>query len=635
MILALSSLAWEAIGFLGQGLFTARFLVQWLASERRRESVVPLAFWWLSVCGSAVLVLYAAVLRDPVFLLGNLVNGFIYARNLVLVHAKPDRPTPRRVLIPATLAVGVFALFVAWRGLDRDIPPAWLAAGFLGATCWSGRFVIQWFHSERAGRSVMPRSFWYVGLVGAVLLLTYSVLREKPVFILGYLFAPIPYIRNLVLIYRKEGLPGPLRWATDVWRKRRSRTVAIALLGILLAGFLTTKVLTSSRIAGDFLRYHRAGRIVATGHADRLYDRDYDPYPEEEIRGLRFKYLPAFAVLMAPLGALPPKAAEVLWALLNAFDIILTLAVSWWLCRRYGARAAWMWVPLLFVLRFAWDNVNLGQVNPTIVLAATGGIYLVETGRPARGGLLTALGATIKFTPLILVLVYAVRGKWRAVGFSLLGVLLLAAVVPSAVLGPARAARLTREVWDQQGRHLVVEGRQEDVTGESLRAMTYRLLGSTPLRKLDSKIDVSLDVLTESQALLRYRILALLLLAGLVVFAAIRREDLQAPLVWGAALCTGLLVSPETRQSHFLALALPATVVVMVIARSGLGTVRAKAAGALYLAAFALAALPSRGIVGNEVMVHAAALCAAGFATLLLRVAMGLGSGILRREGEP
>ena len=61
---------WVAVGFLGQAFFSARFLVQWLASERARRSVVPLAFWFFSLGGGATLLAYALYRRDPVFIVG-------------------------------------------------------------------------------------------------------------------------------------------------------------------------------------------------------------------------------------------------------------------------------------------------------------------------------------------------------------------------------------------------------------------------------------------------------------------------------------------------------------------------------------------------------------------------------------
>ncbi len=76
---------WLAIGFLSQGLFTARFLVQWVASERKRDSVVPVAFWWLSLLGGLMLLGYAVHRQDPVFIVGQAAGVLIYVRNLMLI----------------------------------------------------------------------------------------------------------------------------------------------------------------------------------------------------------------------------------------------------------------------------------------------------------------------------------------------------------------------------------------------------------------------------------------------------------------------------------------------------------------------------------------------------------------------
>jgi lipid-A-disaccharide synthase-like uncharacterized protein len=76
---------WLTIGFVGQALFTARFLVQWAVSEKRRDAVVPVAFWWLSLLGGAALLAYAISRRDPVIVVGQVLGLFIYARNLVLI----------------------------------------------------------------------------------------------------------------------------------------------------------------------------------------------------------------------------------------------------------------------------------------------------------------------------------------------------------------------------------------------------------------------------------------------------------------------------------------------------------------------------------------------------------------------
>lgn len=83
-----SATLWIGIGFLGQILFTSRFLVQWIASERRRESVVPVAFWWFSLMGGVTLLSYAIWRQDPVFIMGQGAGLIIYIRNLILIRSK-------------------------------------------------------------------------------------------------------------------------------------------------------------------------------------------------------------------------------------------------------------------------------------------------------------------------------------------------------------------------------------------------------------------------------------------------------------------------------------------------------------------------------------------------------------------
>ncbi len=77
---------WLIVGFLGQALFSARFLVQWVYSERQKQSVVPIAFWFLSLAGSFTLLAYAIHRKDPVFILGQSMGFLIYTRNLMLIR---------------------------------------------------------------------------------------------------------------------------------------------------------------------------------------------------------------------------------------------------------------------------------------------------------------------------------------------------------------------------------------------------------------------------------------------------------------------------------------------------------------------------------------------------------------------
>lgn len=86
-----TELAWVLFGLAGQLLFSARFIIQWIASEKSRKSVIPVAFWYFSLAGGIVLFFYALYRADPVFILGQSMGLVIYARNLWLIHSERRR----------------------------------------------------------------------------------------------------------------------------------------------------------------------------------------------------------------------------------------------------------------------------------------------------------------------------------------------------------------------------------------------------------------------------------------------------------------------------------------------------------------------------------------------------------------
>ncbi len=79
---------WIAIGLVGQACFFMRFFIQWLASERKKESTIPVQFWYFSLGGSFILLTYAIHREDPVFILGQSMGSIIYIRNLMLISNK-------------------------------------------------------------------------------------------------------------------------------------------------------------------------------------------------------------------------------------------------------------------------------------------------------------------------------------------------------------------------------------------------------------------------------------------------------------------------------------------------------------------------------------------------------------------
>ncbi|RCW45004.1 MULTISPECIES: lipid-A-disaccharide synthase N-terminal domain-containing protein [unclassified Halanaerobium] len=81
---------WIIIGFIGQAMFFLRFLIQWIASERAQRSIIPTAFWYFSIAGSLILLVYAIHRQDPVFIVGQSTGSFIYLRNLYLIKKESE-----------------------------------------------------------------------------------------------------------------------------------------------------------------------------------------------------------------------------------------------------------------------------------------------------------------------------------------------------------------------------------------------------------------------------------------------------------------------------------------------------------------------------------------------------------------
>lgn len=87
-------IAWVGLGLLGQLIFAGRLLVQWLTSEKRGRSVVPVVFWWMSLAGASMLLVYFVWRKDLVGVLGQSTGWFIYARNLHLIHTPREADAP-------------------------------------------------------------------------------------------------------------------------------------------------------------------------------------------------------------------------------------------------------------------------------------------------------------------------------------------------------------------------------------------------------------------------------------------------------------------------------------------------------------------------------------------------------------
>ena len=193
------------LGLIAQGLFSARFIVQLLQSERENKVVSPSLFWQLSLLASLLLMVYGFFRSDLVIVGGQLVGYLIYIRNLQLKGDWNGLPAIMRwtaFLLPALMGLFlVFGIDYNWdKFLDNpDIEGLLLTWGTLGQLIFTSRFVVQWLYSEKKQESAFPVSFWYISLVGASIIAVYAIFRKDAVLFIGQAFGLFVYGRNLML----------------------------------------------------------------------------------------------------------------------------------------------------------------------------------------------------------------------------------------------------------------------------------------------------------------------------------------------------------------------------------------------------------------------------------------------------
>lgn len=200
MVAAALALPFQIAGWVGNACFFSRFFVQWFESERARKSVAPPLFWWLSLAGTVLLGVYAGMRHNYVLLGGYVINGLIYGRNLALgLDGARRLGAPVRTTL-AGIAGAALVGAAFWEITHREeASTVWVAVALAGQACWSSRFVVQWWASERASASHFPRVFWWLSLAGNLLLLAFTLHLGDLVLIWGFVPGPIVQVRNLML----------------------------------------------------------------------------------------------------------------------------------------------------------------------------------------------------------------------------------------------------------------------------------------------------------------------------------------------------------------------------------------------------------------------------------------------------
>lgn len=197
-----------SIGLIAQLLFSARLLVQWIASERAQKVLSPTLFWQLSMSASLLLCLYGWLRNDFAIILGQLISYYIYIWNLNSKGSWQKLPHIVRIIF-FTLPVALLGYLLldgsqAFTRLFRqeDIPVWLIIFGVVGQFTFTLRFIYQWWYSRKAGESVLPVMFWIISLTGSAMIICYAIIRHDPVLILGQATGFIVYIRNLMIGYK-------------------------------------------------------------------------------------------------------------------------------------------------------------------------------------------------------------------------------------------------------------------------------------------------------------------------------------------------------------------------------------------------------------------------------------------------
>lgn len=203
-----------ALGFAGQALFGARLTIQWWLSERNGKVVSPVIYWYLSLVGSAVFLIYGIIRLDPVIVIGQTLSYYIYIRNLQLKNVWANHSLVIRIfaiaLVPIILAAAFPLIsFDGLMGADVFTHPI-MILGTVGQLALNLRFIYQWQQSEKVGRSTLPIGFWHISVWASVAVIVYSLFHPinqfDLVLFVSQTMGIVVYIRNLILAKKEKGL---------------------------------------------------------------------------------------------------------------------------------------------------------------------------------------------------------------------------------------------------------------------------------------------------------------------------------------------------------------------------------------------------------------------------------------------
>lgn len=211
------------LGFLSMLIFMARFIFQWLSSEREGRCLVTPLFWNLSILGNGLLFIHALIQNQPHVACVQSVQAVFAARNLNLMREESCRWSFRLVLLflvtTLSMTAALFSLQhlflgvselisvpkMPWNSSSVNVSLAWHLFGTVGIVLFFMRFFVQWVQAEWSLESRLTAPFWWLSFLGSLISLIYFVRLGDLVNFIGPIFGLVPYVRNLLLI-RREAL---------------------------------------------------------------------------------------------------------------------------------------------------------------------------------------------------------------------------------------------------------------------------------------------------------------------------------------------------------------------------------------------------------------------------------------------
>jgi lipid-A-disaccharide synthase-like uncharacterized protein len=197
------------LGFLSQGLFAARLIIQWVLSEKEGRVVSPVIFWQLSVVASYLFIIYGILQNDFVIILGQAMAYIIYIRNLQLEGSWSTMPAAFRISAIVLPVATVGWMFLPSSTIDATFNSAEIfqllfLIGATGQMLLNFRFLYQWYYAEKMKTSLLPLGFWIMTAVGSLMVVIYALDRLDPVLLIAQGLGLIASLRNIQLHYKTK-----------------------------------------------------------------------------------------------------------------------------------------------------------------------------------------------------------------------------------------------------------------------------------------------------------------------------------------------------------------------------------------------------------------------------------------------